>query len=170
MPKSKRGFDNPSPDKLYGGPITINIDGEEWKMDRIKIKDISAVYARIRDNRINAIVRNSSGLPPHLVAEALAHTAAIDPTQDDYWEYANTPAGLVYIMFRCLQPHKKALTEDEVMRLIEKEGGLKDVLFAESGITEPEKPKKPDAEGENSDPLLVFGPRQKKTGPKEQDG
>lgn len=170
MPKKAEGFNNPAPDKLYGEPIVVQVDGAEYKLALIGITDISAVYARIRDNRIAAVVRNFRGLPPNIIAEAFAHTACTDPTQEDYWNYANTPPGIVYIMWRCLNKHQPTITENEVAILIERQSFLKDLLFAESGITEPEKPKDPDEGGENKDPFPVFGQPQKADGSKAQDG
>ena len=162
-------FGKPSPDKLYGEPITVMIDGTEYRMNRIRIADISAVYGRIRDNRIAAVLRHYKSAPQLIMSQAIAYTGCIDPTQEDYWNYAQTPAGMVYILWRCLSPLQPRLTEDDVAQLVEKEGGLKDILFAESGITEPEKEKRP--EGENCDPLAVFGQSSRKeTGPKQQDG
>ena len=156
------GFENPSLDKLYGEPIIFMVDGDEYKMNRIRMKDISAVYARIRDNRIKAVMRNwgAPGCDADMMARAIAHVACIDPTQEDYISYADTTAGFVYIMWRGLVPNHPRITEDKVAVLIEREGGLKDMFFAESGITRPEPPKDPDAEGENRDPLPVFGDRQ----------
>lgn len=171
MAKDSEKFENSSLDKLYGEPITVNIAGFEYKMDRIKVRDISAVYARIRDNRIKAVLRNHKDTTAYIAAQSIAHAAAIDPTQEDYWNYACTPAGMVYILWRCLSPHHPRITEADVELLIEKEGGLKDLLLAESGITQPDGAEDPDAEGENRDPPPVFGQSSpKQTGPKGQAG
>ena len=160
------------PDKLYDEPITVIVEGIEYKMNRITIRDISAVYGRIRDNRIKALQRNSQGMHPDITARALAHASCIDPTQEDFWNYSGTPAGIAYIMWRSLAPNHPGISEDEAMLLIEKESALKDILLGESGITAPEPTKDPDAEGENRDPLPVFGQgtESPSTGSTEQDG
>ena len=146
-----------SPDKIIDEPITISISGEDFKIDRIKLSDISAVYGRIRDNRIKALLRNSKAMGDHVLAEGMAHVAAIDPTQEDYWRFSQTPAGMTYIVWRCMARHNQGLTEDDVARLLEQEGGILDMLFAESGLTKPSEPADIDSEGENRDPLLTFG-------------
>ena len=162
------GFQNPSPDLVYAEPLTFTIDGKEYKMNRVRIKDISAVYGRIRDNRLKALMRNLRGAPDNVAAQAYAHAACIDPTDADYWKYANTPAGQVFITWRCLEPHQRGITEDEVEMLIEKEAEMFDLLLGESGLSKPDEPIDPDSEGENGDPLPVFGgPKNPSTGSKE---
>ena len=146
-----------SPDKIIDEPLTISIAGTEWKLDRIQLNDISAVYGRIRDNRIRALLRNSMAMSDNVLSEGIAHVACIDPTQDDYWRFSQTPAGMTYIAWRCMVRHHPKLTEDEVANLLEQEGGILDMLFAESGLTKPSEPQDPDSEGENRDPLLTFG-------------
>ena len=161
MPKVRKGKlfgGKVAPDKLFDAnqPITVQIAGEEWRMSRITLKDIHAVYGRIRDNRISAVLRHRVAADPHMLAEAIAYTAAIDPEDADFWKYLQTPGGLTYVVWRCMAPHHPGLTEQKVADLMEGEAGLLDVLFGESGLPLGPRGAKPDTEGENSSPLPTF--------------
>ena len=172
--RNKSGFKNPSPDKLYDTPITVQIEGQEFKLRRITIDDMSAVYGRIRDNRIKAVLRNQQFAQPHIMAEAIAHSACIDPTDDDYWNYVATSPGAVYVLWRCMHsiPTQMQITEEQVMHLCEQEGGLINLLLSESGMKPPAMPQPDDPEGENRDPLATFANtagKGKEAGSKQQD-
>ena len=171
--KGAAGPADTSPDKLFGEPITIQVDGEEYKINRIRLEDMSAVFARIRDNRNNSLLRLQNRCKDHILSEALAHAAAIDPTQQDYWAYAQTPVGCVYILWRCMSEGQPGLTEEDVALLLEKQGGILEMLFAESGMYKPGGAPDLDAEGENRDPLAdkpVFGANRKDAGKTTPDG
>jgi len=182
MPKSKsfRAFAGPSPtpgdlspDKMLDKPLTVEVDGHDYKIGRVTLDDISAVYARIRDNRQHALLRQQKHCRDHVLSQAMAYSAAIDPTQEDYWAYAETPGGLVYIVWRAMARYQPNLTEADVAALLEKQGGIIDLLFAESGMVKPKPPDDPDAEGENRDPLLdppVFERNRPSDGSKAQAG
>ena len=162
-----------APDRMVDQPLEIDIDGTPYKVGRIRLEDISAVYGRIRDNRLKALLRNRPSCPDHVLAQAMAYSAAIDPTEADYWAYSHTPAGLVYIIWRSMVRYQPRLTERHIEALVEKENGLIDLLFAESGMARPQKPDDPDEEGENRDPLAdkpVFPSARPSDGSKAQDG
>ena len=162
-----------SPDKLLDEALEVDIAGTPYKIGRIRLEDISAVYGRIRDNRLRALLRQQPSCRDHILSQALAYSAAIDPTQEDYWAYAETPAGLVYIVWRAMVRYQPKLTEEHVQALLEREGGIIDLLFAESGMAKPQKPDDPDREGENRDPLAdrpVFVPNRSSDGSKAPGG
>ena len=147
-----------SPDKLFNEPITLQVDGKDYKIDRIRISDMNAVYARIRDNRINAVLRNCAGAPSFLYAKAIAEAAAIDPTQDNFWSYIDTAAGGAFITHKCMTraefgPEQMRLTLDQVEALIEKCEGLKHILFSESGLVAPPQEPEENVGDENGPPF-----------------
>ena len=159
MPKVRKGKlfgGKVAPDKLLDAdaPITVMLNGEEWRMSRIKLTDISAIYGRIRSNRISA-VRNTR-LDGHVMAEAIAHTAAIDPNDEDFWNYLQTPAGFAHMIWRSMAPNHPGLTEQQVADLVQTDAGLLDILFAESGMPLVSRGAQPDSEGENGSPLPTF--------------
>ena len=146
-----------SSDKLFNEPITIQVDGKDYKIDRIRISDMNVVYSRIRDNRINAVLRTLTGCPSFLFAKAIAEAAAIDPKQDDFWEFINTAAGGLFITHRCMTRSEFAdqmrLSMDEVEDIIENCPGLKHIIFAESGLVAPAKEPIENAGDENGPPF-----------------
>ena len=162
-----------APDKLFGEALTVEVDGEEYHINRVRLEDISAVYARIRDNRNNSLLRLQNRCKDHILAQALACAAAIDPTAEDYWAYAQTPVGATYIFWRCMAENHPGITEKDVAVLLEKQDGILAMLFAESGLFKPSGAPGPDQEGENCDPLAnkpVFGANQRDAGKITQDG
>lgn len=166
-----RNVGKTSPDKLYGKPITVDIGGKEYTLNRIRIDDVSAVYSRIRDNRLKALKRNLPGLRTDIAGEALARAARFDPNTEDFWEYVSTPPGAVYIFWRCLLEHNPGITEAKVAEFLQGEEGLLDTLFVESGLAESQETHKANAEDENSPPLAVFAPAPPSpTGQKKRDG
>ena len=170
--RGKGGPSDTSPDKLYGEPLTVIVDGQTYKINPIRLEDMSAVYARIRDNRMNALLRTQGVCKDHILAEAMAWSVSIDPTKDDYWAYAQTPVGATYIFWRCLAENHPGITERDVALLLEKQGGLLDMLFAQSGLYEPSGPPAPSTEGENCDPLAdkpTFGANRRDDGKAQPD-
>ena len=170
---TKRGPADTPPDKLYGEPMTVQVDGEEYRINRIRLDDISKVYGRIRSNRINALLRIQNLCKDHVLAEALAWSSAIDPTPEDYWAYAQTPVGATYIFWLCMVENHPGITEADVALLLDKQDGILEMLFAESGLAKPRGAPPPDQEGENCDPLLekpVFGANRKDAGKTPPDG
>jgi len=161
------------PDKLYGEPITVTVAGEEYSINRIRLEDMSKVYGRIRNNRLNALLRIQNSCRDHVIAEALAWSASIDPTPDDFWAYMQTPVGAVYIFWLCMVGNHPGIKETDVAELLDKQGGLLEMLFAESGLYKASGAPAPDTEGENRDPLAdkpAFAANQKDAGKTPQDG
>ena len=169
----KRGPGDTTPDKLYDQPITVQVDGEEYRINRIRLEDWSKVYGRIRNNRLNALLRIQDSCKDHVIAEALAWSASIDPTPDDVRTYMDTPVGATYIFWLCMSETHPGITEQQVSNLLDKQGGLLEMLFAESGLYKPSGPPGPDPEGENCDPLAdkpTFGGNRKAGGKTPPDG
>ena len=130
-----------SPDKLFNEPITFQSGGKDYKIDRIRISDMTAVYGQIRDNRLAAVLRKCGGASSFILPKIIAETAAIDPKQDDFWEFVNTAHGGAYITHRCMTretfPDQMRMTIDDVEELIEGCSALKHILFSESGLVGP---------------------------------
>ena len=171
--KGQKGPADTPPDKLFGEPITVQADGEEYRINRVRLEHTSKIYARIRNNRLNALLRIQNSCHDHVIAEALAWSSAIDPTPDDYWAYLQTPAGAAYMFWLCMSGNHPGITEEEIAVLLDKQGGLLEVLFAESGLYKPSGAPAPDQEGENCDPLAdkpAFAANRKDAGKTPQDG
>ena len=144
------------PDKLHAAPITVTIGQKEYRMRRTTVGDLAAVTARIRDERIAAVLRHQGGMRSADAARAVAHAATQDPTDADRAAFINSPWGAKFLLWRALS-HYQVVAEAELERLIEQEGGLRDLLFAESGLVATEPPTaREDEQGADPSPA-VFG-------------
>lgn len=145
-------------DKAHNEPITVSIGGREYKMGRVRVCDLAALAERLRDLRIGAVLRHQNRMRNNaMVAMAVAHAAAIDPDDEEIWNYAQCTEGTKFLMWCALRQHQPMIQECEVESLMESESALRDLLYTESGLVKPVSPDAPE-EGEQENPTpVVFG-------------
>ncbi len=168
QPKEPAGFNafeaprKPAPDKIHAEPITVQINGKEYRLGRIRLSDIAAASARLRAIRLRALADAQPQMAWRVAAAAFAQAACIDPTNDDIFAFLeNTAEGGAFLLWRVLSREHPGLTEQQAAELMEAEPTLLPMLFLSSELQRP----KIESEGEQgarptrpADDLPIFRP------------
>lgn len=148
-------------DKVAAEPLTVAVNGQEYKLGRIRLCDLGAVAARLRAQRLNALLGHQAQIPRTVLADALGALAARDPNDEDIWEYIGSPLGMRFMLWRALTQHQPAMKEDDVDAIIAAEPSIFALLMKESQVAAPPRAVEPDpetdAEESQADPFPVFG-------------
>ncbi len=127
-----------SADKAHGQPIEFRFGGKTYKMGRVRIADLAALQERIRDRRIEALMRNRTRVAsPDVFAKTLAALIATDPTEADLWEAMLSNQGRIFLMWRSVNRYHPEITEDQIGEMLEQSAELGSLLLGESGLTAP---------------------------------
>ena len=137
MTQEPTTFTMPQLDVVVEETATVEIDGQEYKIGRTKLKHLAGLAARLRSERLNAIMVLNGKIGGLIFANALGKCASVDPTEDDFWNYVNTERGSVYLLWRAMSEHQTLLTEEAVWELVEKEPTLITMLKTMSGLFSP---------------------------------
>lgn len=148
-------------DKAFAQPITLNIGDQKYKFRRIMPSDFAALAGAMRDTRINAIMRHRGQLrDPAIFSRTVARVCAAEPSDDERWDYFNTPEGQGLLVWRCLSHYQPTMSREQFDVLIEENGGLHYLLLLgamlafESGVTDMEQ----EGGGDGSDPTTAEPP------------
>lgn len=127
-----------SADKAHEQPIEIQIGKNKYKMGRVRIDDLAALQARLRQERIRSIIALQTEIQPSSVyAKTLAAVASIDPSEDELFDCINGAAGRAFLLWRCIQRHQPEVTEAKIKE--EWETGAREIanlLLQESHLTD----------------------------------
>ncbi len=137
MSQEPTPFSMPQLDVVTEKPVTVNIDGKDYKIGRTKMSHLGALVARLRSERLNALMAMSGQIGGLIFANALGKCASVDPTEEDFWQYVSTERGSVYLLWRAMSDHMPGLTEEEVWKFVDKQPDLLTMLKTMSGLVDP---------------------------------
>ncbi len=146
-----------TPEHAQEVPITFKVGEKEYKLRRVNVSDVAALGEYLRDQRIDAILRNQFRVRKDgIIAQAMAYAATQDPTDDDIFVFAQSARGMKQLLFRCLQTHQPGIQLAEVDAILADQAAIGALLLSESGLN-----AAPEEEAESAvlaDPTVrVFG-------------
>ena len=120
--------------------MTITIGDKNYQVSRVRLSDLVALAQRIRDERVETVIRHRMKLAPETAAQVLAQVIARDPSQKERLEAMLSPEGSAFLFWRCIARNHKDVTEEQVIAWCDENPALTDRLLFESKLTAPPDP------------------------------